>query len=151
MVSAIAVIKGLGIEGKVTFSQECEGSPIYINGTINGLKPGQHGMHVHEFGDTSNGCISAGEHYNPLHHEHGSPNDVVRHVGDLGNIDALSNGVATISIRDTVMSLFGEFSVVGRTLVIHADRDDYGRGSFPDSKTTGHSGKRVACGIIAKI
>ncbi|EAL66712.1 superoxide dismutase [Dictyostelium discoideum AX4] len=151
MVNAIVIIKGLGVEGKVTLSQECEGSPIYINGTVSGLTPGQHGMHVHEFGDTSNGCISAGDHYNPLHREHGSPLDVERHIGDLGNIKALSNGVATISIRDTIMSLFGDISVMGRTMVIHSDRDDYGRGNFPDSKTAGHSGKRVGCGIIAKI
>ncbi|KAN0000638.1 hypothetical protein ACTFIZ_001074 [Dictyostelium cf. discoideum] len=151
MVNAIAIIKGLGVEGKITFYQECEGSSIYINGTVSGLTPGQHGIHVHEFGDTSNGCISAGEHYNPRYREHGSPLDVERHIGDLGNIEVLSNGVSTISIRDTVMSLFGMFSVMGRTIVIHADRDDYGRGNFSDSKTTGHSGKRVGCGIIAKI
>ncbi len=28
--------------------------------------------------------------------------------------------------------------------------DDLGKGNFPDSKTTGHAGARVACGVIGK-
>jgi len=31
---------------------------------------------------------------------------------------------------------------------VHADEDDLGRGGFPDSKTTGHAGARIACGVI---
>lgn len=32
--------------------------------------------------------------------------------------------------------------------IVHADEDDLGRGGFPDSKTTGHAGARIACGVI---
>jgi len=44
--------------------------------------------------------------------------------------------------------LTGENSVYGRALVVHAGEDDLGRGNYPDSKTTGHSGARVSCGVI---
>lgn len=47
---------------------------------------GYHGMHVHQFGDTTNGCMSTGAHFNPGSCAHGAPLDVTRHVGDLGNI-----------------------------------------------------------------
>ena len=33
-------------------------------------------------------------------------------------------------------------------MIIHADKDDYGKGGWEDSKTTGHSGERIACAII---
>lgn len=33
-------------------------------------------------------------------------------------------------------------------LQVHADEDDLGRGGFPDSKTTGHAGGRLSCGVI---
>ena len=38
----------------------------------------------------------------------------------------------------------------GRTLIVHEDEDDLGLGSFEDSKTTGHAGKRIACAIIGR-
>ena len=42
----------------------------------------------------------------------------------------------------------GPYSILGRSIVVHAGEDDLGRGGFPDSKTTGHAGGRVACGVI---
>jgi superoxide dismutase, Cu-Zn family len=41
------------------------------------LAPGLHGFHVHEFADFSNGCVSAGPHYNPFGAQHGGPEDEV--------------------------------------------------------------------------
>jgi Cu-Zn family superoxide dismutase len=38
----------------------------------------------------------------------------------------------------------------GRSLIVHADPDDLGKGKEEDSKTTGHSGKRIACAIIGR-
>jgi Cu-Zn family superoxide dismutase len=35
-------------------------------------------------------------------------------------------------------------------LIVHADEDDLGKGDFPDSKTTGHSGKRIGCAIFGR-
>ena len=35
-----------------------------------------------------------------------------------------------------------------RTMVIHADQDDLGKGGHELSKTTGNAGARSACGVI---
>ena len=55
---------------------------------------------------------------NPYQKDHGGPGDEVRHLGDLGNIEAESNGVAKIDIADKVISLTGSHSIIGRTLVV---------------------------------
>jgi Cu-Zn family superoxide dismutase len=55
MVSAIAVLKGNGIEGVVKFSQASESDKVSVEATFTGLKPGNHGFHIHEFGDNTNG------------------------------------------------------------------------------------------------
>jgi Cu-Zn family superoxide dismutase len=83
-----------------------------------------------------------------LQKTHGAPNDTVRHVGDLGNIEAGNNGVATVNITDDVISLRGAHSIIGRALVVHNGTDDLGRESTEESKKTGSAGSRVACGII---
>ena len=44
--------------------------------------------------------------------------------------------------------LMGDRSVVGRGMVIHADRDDLGQGGDAESLKTGNAGDRLACGII---
>lgn len=53
-----------GVNGTVTFTQE-PGQACVIRAEINGLTPGNHGFHIHEFGDLTQGCASAGGHYNP--------------------------------------------------------------------------------------
>lgn len=119
-----------------------------VSGQITGLKEGLHGFHIHEFGDNTNGCTSAGAHYNPLGKEHGAPEDQNRHVGDLGNVSAGSSGVANVDISDKAISLHGNHSIIGRSLVVHENPDDLGRGGHETSKTTGNAGGRLACGVI---
>jgi len=136
------------VTGTVTFTQEKEGAPITIKASITGLAAGDHGFHVHEFGDNTNGCVSAGAHYNPFGKEHGAPTDTNRHLGDLGNVTADSDGKVDATLTDDQVTLFGQHTVVGRTMVIHADPDDLGKGGHDDSKTTGHAGARLACGVI---
>ena len=42
----------------------------------------------------------------------------------------------------------GDRSIIGRTMVIHADVDDLGKGGHELSKSTGNAGGRLACGVI---
>ncbi|XP_047338656.1 superoxide dismutase [Cu-Zn] 1-like [Impatiens glandulifera] len=117
-------------------------------GNISGLRPGLHGLHVHALGDTTNGCMSTGPHFNPAGKEHGAPEDEIRHAGDLGNVTAGDDGTATFTIIDNQIPLTGDNSIVGRAIVVHADVDDLGRGGHELSKSTGNAGDRVACGVI---
>eukprot|EP00927_Polykrikos_kofoidii_P051360 TRINITY_DN45155_c0_g1_i1.p1 TRINITY_DN45155_c0_g1~~TRINITY_DN45155_c0_g1_i1.p1 ORF type:complete len:363 (+),score=42.04 TRINITY_DN45155_c0_g1_i1:117-1091(+) len=149
-----------GVTGKIAFEQT-DLENCVVKYEIRGLTPGAHGFHVHEKADFSNGCASAGPHYNPFGKTHGGPEDDVRHVGDLGNIVAGEDGVAKGTLRDKFIKIFGEYTVVGRSIMIHADPDDLGRGDldgWPEvpappapaqhTKTTGNAGARIACGII---
>jgi Cu-Zn family superoxide dismutase len=133
------------VKGTLLFKQQA-GGPTLIVGKITGLTPGEHGFHIHEFGDLSNGCESAGPHYNPDGVDHGDLDE--GHVGDLGNVTADDNGVANISIVAKRVDLTGERSVVGRAVVIHSDEDDLGQGGDEESLKTGNAGDRLACGVI---
>ncbi|PSN46410.1 Superoxide dismutase [Cu-Zn] [Blattella germanica] len=82
-------------------------------------------------------------------HRHGAPPDPMRHVGDLGNIKAGEDGVAQVEFMDPIISLTGgPRGIVGRTLVVHADPDDFGRNRDKDSALNGNSGASICCGII---
>ncbi|KAF8766784.1 Extracellular superoxide dismutase [Cu-Zn] like protein [Argiope bruennichi] len=111
----------------------------------------KHGFHVHASGDLSNGCQSTGSHYNPKNANHGGPNALVRHVGDLGNIECDDHGVANIVFSDDVASLKGPYSIVGKAIVIHALPDDLGLGGNEESLKTGNAGTRLACCVIEKV
>eukprot|EP00897_Mesotaenium_endlicherianum_P002409 jgi/Mesen1/2196/ME000152S01288 len=148
MVKAVAVLTGSeGVSGTITFSQDGTG-PTEVVGKISGLKPGQHGFHVHALGDTTNGCVSTGPHYNPANKTHGAPEDEERHAGDLGNVTAGEDGVAEFTRSDSQIPLTGANSIVGRAVVVHADVDDLGKGGHELSKSTGNAGGRLACGVI---
>uniref|UniRef100_A0A7S6VMD2 Superoxide dismutase [Cu-Zn] n=1 Tax=Athetis dissimilis TaxID=1737331 RepID=A0A7S6VMD2_ATHDI len=148
MVKAVCVLNG-DVSGTVYFEQNSETGPVVVTGEVKGLSKGKHGFHVHEFGDNTNGCTSAGAHFNPLKLDHGAPDSEVRHVGDLGNIEAdVAGGVTQVNIQDCQISLSGPNNIVGRTLVVHADPDDLGVGGHNLSKTTGNAGARIACGVI---
>lgn len=69
-------------------------------------------------------------------------------MGDLGNLSADPFGNAYMCFTDKQVSLYGEYSIVGRSVVVHKQEDDLGRTDHPDSLTTGNSGARVACGVI---
>jgi Cu-Zn family superoxide dismutase len=145
---AVAVLKGTSnVEGVVTLLQEDDG-PTKVNVKITGLTPGKHGFHLHEFGDTTNGCMSTGPHFNPEGKTHGAPEDSNRHAGDLGNVVAGSDGVVEVELQDSQIPLSGPNSVVGRAFVIHELEDDLGKGGHELSSTTGNAGGRLACGVV---
>ncbi|KAG8536189.1 hypothetical protein GDO81_026934, partial [Engystomops pustulosus] len=63
------------VQGVVRFLQVSESTCI-IDGTVDGLSAGLHGIHIHEYGDLSMGCESCGGHYNPEGNTHGRPGEV---------------------------------------------------------------------------
>ena len=142
--AAVAVVHALGdnkVKGKVTFTQKDGG--VEILAELTGLTPGEHGFHVHEFGDCSMAdgkC--AGGHFNPTGVPHGGPDSEKRHVGDLGNIKADEDGKATYKRLDTMITLNGPHSVIGRSVIVHAKADDM------KTQPTGDAGDRVGCGTI---
>jgi len=144
--NAVCKLEG-SVSGIITFSQEGDGATT-VTGEVKGLKPGNHGFHIHQFGDYSAGCGSTGGHFNPAGQTHGGPADEVRHAGDLGNIVADDSGTATINMSDAQIPLSGENSIVGRAVVVHEGEDDLGKGGFEDSLKTGHAGGRLACGVV---
>jgi Cu-Zn family superoxide dismutase len=138
------------ISGITTFIPKSS-KRMLIKATISGLKPNHlHGFHIHEYGDLSQGCTSLCSHFNPYKKTHGDYKGKNRHVGDLGNLKSNKKGIAKLCILVSNMTNSGKNSILGRSLVIHEDEDDLGLGDFPDSKTTGHSGKRIACAIIGR-
>lgn len=141
---AVAVLMPIGdsrASGIVYFTQM--GDQVSIQGRIQGLKPGKHGFHVHEFGDVSDleTGKSAGGHFDPTGQPHGRPGEDERHVGDLGNIEANEEGVAEIAMSDAVIQLSGPHSILGRGLVVHAGEDRY-------TQPSGDAGDRVSIGVI---
>lgn len=72
----------------------------------------------------------------------------MRHVGDLGNLLANKVGIASYCMADRMANLFGKNSILGRSIVVHKQRDDLGKGGDEESLKTGNAGARVACGVI---
>jgi len=139
------------VMGRIDFVQK-NPEVVQITATIWHLSKGYHGIHIHEKGDFSQGCFSCGDHYNPFNQEHGGPKDKIRHVGDLGNIysngDRAKPSILKLELEDNLIKFDGPTSVMGRSVVIHSLKDDLGKLGYVDSKTTGHCGLRVGCGLI---
>lgn len=131
------------IKGVVRFSVNTEEkhSGTIVDGVVDGLAPGHHGIHIHECGDLSNGCESVGGHYNPGLTQHGGPDSEIdqRHAGDLGNIEADGNGRAKFRFVDRVIQVP---DIIGRSVVITENQDDCGKGDNEQSLIDGNSGVR---------
>ena len=138
-----------GVNGVVKFTQ-VEGENVKIHAEITGLTPGQHGFHIHQYGNLIEGCKTAGPHFNPHGTTHGGPKSEVRHVGDLGNVEAKEGEEKSVfDLEDHMIRIYGaENNIIGRSVVCHAKVDDLGQGGDEESLKTGNAGARVACGTI---
>jgi len=143
-VANLAPTQGNNVKGTVTFTENQGKTRIVAN--VTGLTPGKHGFHVHEKGDCSApDASSAGGHFNPGGHKHGSPDAPEHHAGDLGNIEADSKGRAHLDQTvDFLTVADGPNAVVGRAVIVHSQEDDL------QTQPTGNAGARVACGVIEK-
>jgi len=119
---------------------------VHFHGRVTGLDPGStHGFHIHEHGDCSAPDAStAGGHFNPTGSEHGDPAGMVHHAGDIANLIADAQGAVDVDVTVHGVSLATSTSddVLGRSLIVHRDADDY------TTQPSGNSGPRIACGVI---
>ena len=139
-------IKNNQVNGIVEFTQYSKYLKIIYK--INNLSDGEHGFHIHKFGDLRDGCNSACSHFNPFGYNHGNLNSNNSHAGDLGNIISKDN-ICNGEIKTKKISLNHSITnIVGRMIIVHEDRDDLGLGDNEESLKTGNAGKRLACGII---
>jgi Cu-Zn family superoxide dismutase len=138
LVCVLTATKGNTVAGTIVLEQKdgyCQ-----LTGEVTGLTPGEHGFHVHMFGDLrAPDGASAGGHYNPDAHQHGGPDAADHHQGDLGNITADANGVAKVDVKLKGVDLH---ALLGRSLVVHRDPDDL------KTQPAGNSGPRIAVGVI---
>ena len=133
--------QGNSVVGTVTFAS-LNGS-VRVEATVSGLAPGMHGIHIHENGDCSApDASSAGGHFDPTGAQHGAPDGQQRHVGDLGNLEAGEDSTAQYNRVDSLISLSGMNSIVGKSGVVHSGEDDL------TTQPSGDSGSRLACGVI---
>lgn len=91
------------------------------------------GMHIHEYGDCSLPFQKTGSHYNPGQMLHPF------HAGDLPPLLGNHGYAYACCYTDR----FQAADVIGRSLVIHANRDDL------TTQPAGDSGEKIACGVIA--
>jgi Cu-Zn family superoxide dismutase len=150
--------------GTLSFVQVDGLDAVRITGELQGLEPGEHGLHIHELGTCDPAgdepFSSAGGHFNPTGASHG-PGPMVGqapvatpmgemgdgHAGDLGNITVDENGVAAVDITsDRITLVAGEPNSLddadGSAIVVHESADDL------QTDPSGESGPRIACGVI---
>lgn len=112
------------------------------------------GVHIHETGDLRFGCDGACSHFNPDGKRHGSYelHGGDHHAGDLiNNILVSPSRTFSFSYIDPLISVRpSRNSILGRSVVIHSDKDDKGinRATDEESATTGNAGQRIACSVI---
>ena len=125
------------IRGTVTFSQRQDG--VLVEAEVWGLPRTQTGFfafHIHEAGDCSgDGFPNTGGHFNPGRTEH--PN----HAGDLPPLLG-DSGKAYLKV---LTSRFRVEEVIGRTMILHAEADDF------HTQPSGNAGEKIACGVIRRI
>lgn len=140
----LAPTKGNQVAGKVSFTQA--GDKVRVIAEVTGLKPGAHGFHVHDKGDCSApDGTSAGGHFNPATKPHGNPDHADHHAGDMPQLVAGADGVARLTAYLGSVTLGeGPANVLGRSVIVHADPDDF------KTQPTGNSGARQACGVIVR-
>ena len=137
---AVAQIQG-GTEapqltGCVQFYQE--NGCVLIVAKISGLpesETGFFGFHIHQGENCSGTDFSrTGSHYNPNGQAH------PKHAGDLPPLLACHKN-AYLSVKT---DRFSVNEIIGRTVVIHSDPDDF------HSQPAGNAGRKIACGVIHK-
>lgn len=142
---AKAIIHGAdgyeNIKGQVNFYQTNKG--VIVNVELSGMPYDAskcavnfHGFHIHEgsscTGNETDQFANVGMHYNPYNCNHPA------HKGDLIPIIS-SNGYVW---ENFLIDTFSVQEIIGRTVIIHSNPDDF------KTQTSGDSGRKIACGEI---
>lgn len=135
--ASISGKRGSCIAGMVRFYSHRDGTMVVAD--ISGLpqsEDGFLGFHIHEGGNCrGEGFSNTGGHYNPAQTEH------PRHAGDLPPL-LCCRGKAYLAV---LTERFSPEEVIGRTVVIHSQPDDF------HTQPSGDSGEKIACGVIRKV
>lgn len=125
------------LSGRVEFYQEndCVLVVAKIAGLPKESKTGFFGFHIHQGKDCAGTGFSGTEgHYNPTQQAH------PQHAGDLPPLlECRGNGYLSFKT-----DRFSVNDIIGRTVVIHSDPDDF------HTQPAGNAGKKIACGVICK-
>ena len=120
------VVEGGGIASGTVYLTYTPGLGTQTEVVTSGMTPGNHGIHLHDFGDLSatETGTSTGPHYNPLEEIHGCyPTE--RKVGDMGNVNVNATGAGVYAERSNeLVFLDGSISVIGRAAIVHALEDN---------------------------
>lgn len=139
--TAKAIIRGSGdhpgIRGEVVFRRVKDG--VLVTARITGLpktESGFYGFHIHE-GDSCSGddFPKTKGHYNPKDRPHPA------HAGDLPPLLSCKRS-AYMQVKT---DRFRICDVIGRTVIIHGDPDDF------HTQPSGDAGKKIACGVIKAV
>lgn len=122
------------LSGVVRFYGRRDG--VLVEADISGLPPsetGFYGFHIHEGTDCGGEDFSdTGGHFNPGNTLH--PN----HAGDLPPLLGNQGRAYMLVLTDR----FRVSDILGKTVVIHGDPDDF------HTQPAGNSGMKIACGVI---
>ena len=141
--ATLAAKSGSELTGTITFKPA--GDHVHVTVHVEHVKPGEHGVHVHEKGDCSDPeAKNAGGHFNPEGMQHGAPGSAMHHPGDFGNITVGADGTGTLELDTKSISLdpSDKLSVIGHAVIVHEKVDDL------KTQPTGNAGGRIGCGVI---
>jgi Cu-Zn family superoxide dismutase len=144
-VATLTPTQGNSVRGLIMFHEMHD--HLMVHAHISGLAPNsEHGFHLHDVGNcASPDGTSAGGHFNPAHTAHG-PQDAEHHAGDLPSLKADADGVVDQKFMLHGVGLKeGPTSIDGRSVVLHANPDDY------KTQPAGNAGPRIACGVVASM
>ena len=130
---AQAEIRGEGIWGTVKFCPVKDG--VMVTADVHGLEDGFYALHIHMGRDCGGDRFADSMgHYDPGGTEHPF------HAGDLPPL-LFTNGRAFLTV---ITGRFRIPDIVGRTVIIHSDPDDF------HTQPSGNAGTKIACGVIRR-
>ncbi|MGQ4617568.1 superoxide dismutase[Cu-Zn] [Nocardia sp. R7R-8] len=146
--------------GTANFAKD--GNHLQLTVEAHGLRPGFHGLHVHQIGKCEPNSVAptggpAGDFLSAGGHLQVGSANAHPASGDLTSLEVRGDGVAKLVTTTDAVTLD---DVKGKALIIHADADNFGNipnrysradgVAGPDETTlaTGDAGGRVACGVI---